>query len=240
MNDALEVVFDFDNGDEDDSGEPVDFGDQQPLGKCPKCKARVFERSSVYVCEKAVGAEKTCDFRSGRTILQREIAREQMEKLLKNGKTDLLQFVSMRTKRPFSAYLVAQSDGKVGFEFEPRGEGASGRGARTTKPLRSLGAHPNDGAAVELYSGRYGPYVKHSGVNATVPAALNVEALTLEDALGLLAAKEDGGGGKRGAKVAKKTTAKKAAVKKVAAKKTAAKVAVKKTVAKKTTRKAKA
>jgi DNA topoisomerase-3 len=236
MNDAFEVVFDFDNGDGDDSGEPVDFGDQQTLGKCPKCKARVFERGSVYVCEKAVGAEKTCDFRSGRTILQREIAREQMEKLLKKGKTDLLQFMSMRTKRPFSAYLVVQPDRKIGFEFEPRDEGANNRGTRTVTPLRSLGAHPGDGAPVELYSGRFGPYVKHSDVNATVPAALNVETLTLEDALGLLAAKEDagGGGGKKTAravakKAAVKKVAKKAVVKKTAVKKAVAKVAVKKT-----------
>jgi DNA topoisomerase-3 len=189
------------------------------------------------VCEKAVGAEKTCDFRSGRTILQREIAREQMEKLLRDGKTDLLQFVSMRTRRPFSAYLVVQPDGKIGFEFEPRGEGAGTRGARAAKPLRSLGAHPDDGAAVELYSGRFGPYVKHNGVNATVLATHNVEALTLEDALGLLAAKEDAGGGKR---VAKKTAVKKMAAKKTVAKKTAVKKVTAKTAVKKTVRKAKA
>ena len=63
---------------------------------------------------------KTCDFRSGRTILQRTIERSQMQKLLASGKTDLLQFVSARTRRPFAAYLVRQPDGKIGFEFEKR------------------------------------------------------------------------------------------------------------------------
>ena len=43
-----------------------------------------------------------------------------MEKLLATGKTDLLQFVSARTKRRFSAFLVRQPDGKIGFEFEAR------------------------------------------------------------------------------------------------------------------------
>ena len=43
-----------------------------------------------------------------------------MKKLLADGKTDLLkEFVSNRTRRKFSAYLVAQ-DGKVGFEFEKK------------------------------------------------------------------------------------------------------------------------
>ena len=44
-----------------------------------------------------------------------------MGKLLSDGKTDLLRgFVSNKTKRKFSAFLVRQADGKVGFEFEPR------------------------------------------------------------------------------------------------------------------------
>jgi DNA topoisomerase-3 len=74
-----------------------------------------------YVCEKSLGPAKICDFRSGKIILQQEIARGQMQKLLATGKTDLLKgFVSSRTKRKFSAYLVRGADGKVGFEFEVR------------------------------------------------------------------------------------------------------------------------
>jgi DNA topoisomerase-3 len=43
-----------------------------------------------------------------------------MQKLLGEGKTDLLkEFVSNRTRRKFSAYLVAK-DGKVSFEFEKK------------------------------------------------------------------------------------------------------------------------
>jgi len=69
-----------------------------------------------------VGPEKSCDFRSGKVILQQPIEREQMEKLLTSGKTELLRnFVSSRTHRKFSAMLVWDAKaGKVGFEFEPR------------------------------------------------------------------------------------------------------------------------
>ena len=187
LTDALEVQFDFGQGD-GEGDEAPDFTGQVPLGPCPKCRSSVFETANAYVCEKAVGADKTCDFRSGRTILSRGVEREQMQKLLATGKTDLLQFVSARTKRPFSAFLVRQPDGKVGFEFEARDPSKKGRPQRAAA-LRSIGTHPADGAPVELFSGRYGPYVKHGGVNATVPEALKPEELTLEQALELLAAK---------------------------------------------------
>ncbi len=59
---------------------------------------------------------------------------------------------------------------------------------------RALGPHPDDGKTVAVYSGRYGPYVKHGKVNATIPASLDPAALTLDEALELLAAKTAKGG----------------------------------------------
>jgi DNA topoisomerase-3 len=114
--------FDFGQGGSGDGeAETVDFSDQEPLGKCPKCGSGVYEHGMAYVCEKAVGTAKTCDFRSGKIILQQPVEREQMTKLLTGGRTDLLKgFISNKTRRKFSAYLVRGSDGKVGFEFEPR------------------------------------------------------------------------------------------------------------------------
>ena len=115
--------FDFGQTGEKDgnNAEPVDFSGQTTLGACPKCNANVFEHGTAYVCEKSVGANRTCDFRSGKIILQQPISPEQMKKLLATGRTDLLkEFVSTRTKRKFSAYLVRSADGKVGFEFEKR------------------------------------------------------------------------------------------------------------------------
>lgn len=201
-----EVAFDFGNADAGDDETPPDFSQQQSLGSCPKCSANVYEHGNAYVCEKAVGPDRTCDFRSGRTILMRAIEPEQMRKLLAQRKTDLLQFVSSRTRRPFSAFLVVQPDGKVGFEFEPR-DPAKARGARGAAALRVLGPHPRDRQPVELFSGRYGPYVKHGSVNATLPAGQNVESITLEEAVALLAAKSGRGGSTTRASKAKTTPA---------------------------------
>jgi DNA topoisomerase III len=119
----LEFDFGQDQGGED--GEAPDFSQQEPVGVCPKCKGRVFEHGMSYVCEHSVANPKTCDFRSGKVILQQEIAREQMAKLLSEGRTDLLtNFKSSRTGRNFKAFLVKQPDGKIGFEFEKKEPGA--------------------------------------------------------------------------------------------------------------------
>ena len=92
-----------------------------PFGPCPKCNGGVYEMGLAYVCEHQVAKPKTCDFRSGRIILQQEILPDQMAKLLSEGKTDLLPgFVSQRTRRPFKAFLVRGKDGKISFEFEER------------------------------------------------------------------------------------------------------------------------
>ena len=112
--------FDFGQGNEG-AAEEIDFSDAESLGPCPKCHARVFEHGMAYVCEKSTGAARSCDFRSGKVILQQEISRGEMAKLLTEGKTSLLRgFVSARTKRKFSAFLIKGDDGKVGFEFEAR------------------------------------------------------------------------------------------------------------------------
>jgi len=118
--------LEFDFGEEarraQEDGEPVDFSGQTSLGPCPKCKGRVFEHGTSYVCEHAVGPKQTCDFKSGKIILQQPVAHEQMHKLLAGGRTDLLDgFVSNRTRRKFKAYLrYDPQEGKVIFEFEPR------------------------------------------------------------------------------------------------------------------------
>ena len=118
-NNNLKLEFNFGQSNTDDEGEEIDFSGQQALGNCPKCKGRVFEHGMNYVCENT--PRKQCDFRSGKVILRQEIHREQMEKLLTSGRTDLLDgFVSNRNGRRFKAFLVRQPDGKVGFEFAPR------------------------------------------------------------------------------------------------------------------------
>jgi DNA topoisomerase I len=91
---------------------------------------------------------------------------------------------------------------------------------RKNQPLRTLGEHPESKQPVEVHEGRYGPYVKHQKVNATLPKEVTPEEVTMAQALELLAAKEGAKGGK------KKPTAKKATAKKTTAKKPAAKKAV--------------
>ena len=235
LTDANEVTFDFGNDTGTEDGEVPDFSAQTPLGACPKCASRVFELPNAYVCEKAIGADKTCDFRSGRMILQRPIERAQMEKLLATKKTDLLQFVSSRTRRPFQAFLVVQKDGKVGFEFEAKDPTkARARGGRPSTALKVLGAHPKTRAPVELHSGKYGPYVKHGAVNATLPDSGKAETLTLSEALEILAAKagkSTSGTAKRAAKSPVKRAAKTAPA--TPAAKSAAKTAAKRPAAKK-------
>ena len=127
----FKLEFDFGQNDgEGEDGEGVDFTGQTPLGACPKCEAGVYEMGLAYVCEHSVAKPKTCDFRSGRIILQQEILPEQMVKLLNDGRTDLLPgFVSQRTRRPFKAFLAKGKDGKVSFEFEPRKPKAPGKGS---------------------------------------------------------------------------------------------------------------
>ncbi|MRR51799.1 MAG: DNA topoisomerase III [Rhodocyclaceae bacterium] len=124
--------FDFGQGD-GEGEEEVDFSGQEPLGICPKCGGRVFEHGMAYLCERAVGAAKSCDFRSGKVILQQEIGRDEMHKLLDTGKTSLLKgFVSNRTRKKFSAYLVRDpATGKVGFEFEARAPKAGAKPSAT-------------------------------------------------------------------------------------------------------------
>jgi DNA topoisomerase-3 len=131
----LKLVFDdeisnwkleFDFGEDakagEGDGEPVDFSAQEALGVCPKCQGHVYEHGTSYVCEHSVGAPVTCDFKSGKIILQQPVERQEMTRLLASGKTSLLEnFVSNKTRRKFKAYLAYdKKEGKVNFEFEPR------------------------------------------------------------------------------------------------------------------------
>ncbi|MCP3727246.1 DNA topoisomerase III [Paraburkholderia sp. CNPSo 3272] len=141
----LEFDFGQDSGAED--GEAPDFSQQEPVGACPKCKGRVYEHGMSYVCEHSVANPKTCDFRSGKVILQQEIARDQMAKLLAEGRTDLLtNFKSSRTGRNFKAFLVKQPDGKIGFEFEKK-EPSAKTAAKTAAKKSTAAAEATNEAA---------------------------------------------------------------------------------------------
>jgi DNA topoisomerase III len=174
-----------------ETGEIVDLSAQEPLGPCPKCGHKVFEWGSNYVCERSVPTEQhpapTCDFRSGKIILQQPVEREQMAKLLATGKTDLLdKFVSMRTRRSFKAFLAWDAEaGKVNFEFEPR--------ASKFPPRKTSGA-----ASAKTATAKAAAKSPPGEQKATAKAAKAVAA-------------------KKAAPAAKKASAKKAAPRKTAA-----------------------
>ncbi|NJM35457.1 MAG: type I DNA topoisomerase [Rhodomicrobium sp.] len=72
-------------------------------------------------------------------------------------------------------------------------EPKKGRARTTAAPLKSLGDHPELGGAIQVLSGRYGPYVKHGKVNATIPKEIKPEEITLEQAVNLIAARSANG-----------------------------------------------
>jgi DNA topoisomerase-1 len=122
------------------------------------------------------------------------------------------------------------------------GKGRFGRAASRTV-LKDLGEHPSGGGKIEVLDGRYGPYVTHNKVNATIPKSKDPTTLTQDEAIALLEERIAKGGGKKpvrksaakaDAKPKKKALAKKAAAKKPATKKSAARAdAPKKAAAKK-------
>jgi DNA topoisomerase-1 len=74
--------------------------------------------------------------------------------------------------------------------------------------LKDLGAHPEEGGPIQILSGRYGPYIAHNKVYANVPRNKEPEAVSVEEAIALLAERIAKGGGKKSkAKTAKKPSA---------------------------------
>ena len=141
-----------------------------------------------------------------------------------------------RSIKPPDDVLTIGLDRALELLSQPKA--ARGR-SKTATPLKELGAHPESGELINVYDGRYGPYVKHGDINASLSKDESVENFTLQRALELLATKEAAGGGKSSSKSKKstKTAAKsETATEKTAAKKTTAKkttTAAKKTTAKK-------
>ena len=101
-----------------------------------------------------------------------------------------------------------------------------GRG-KAAKPIREMGEHPDQGGAVNIMEGKYGPYVKWEKVNATIPKEIEPADLSMEQAVELIEEKLAKSPAKRKAATkkpaAKKATAKKSTTKAAAPKKTAAK-----------------
>ena len=95
-------------------GENFDGFVGDEIGKCPLCGNTVTRTKFGYGCS---GYRDGCKFSTGNVICGKVISVENMEKLLRNGSTDLISgFVSKRTGKDFSARLAVE-DGKVVFKF---------------------------------------------------------------------------------------------------------------------------
>ena len=95
-------------------------------------------------------------------------------------------------------------------------------------PIKELGAHPEDQQPVQVFDGKYGQYVKHGDVNATLPKETVLDTLTLADVLPLLAERAAATGKGKGKGRGKKTAAPKAAARKTSDSAAAPKKAAKK------------
>ncbi|MGE5145779.1 MAG: topoisomerase C-terminal repeat-containing protein, partial [Candidatus Eiseniibacteriota bacterium] len=108
-----------------------------------------------------------------------------------------------------------------------------GRARFGADPGKPLGDHPDKGGPIVVKKGRYGPYVSHDGVNATLPNDITPETVTLEQAVSLIDARAAAGGGKKKGK-AKAAPAKKAKAAKPDAKPEAAASAARRPAGRKT------
>src|SRR5690606_16570394 len=101
LKDDFTTELDFGQSAQDErDAEPVDFSGKTALGPCPKCGGSIYDHELAYVCERSVGPGRTCDFRTGKIILQRTIEPDQIVKLLATGKTDLLHRFISKKGRP--------------------------------------------------------------------------------------------------------------------------------------------
>ena len=100
----------------------IDFTGKEPIGKCPKCGGSVFDTEQGYLCEKSQLEAKACKFKIGKMILEQPIELPQAQKILAEGRSDLLDKFISKAGKPFPAFLVMDPKGKVTFEFPPRDE----------------------------------------------------------------------------------------------------------------------
>ncbi len=124
LTEDYKVKFNF-NAAQDESHFVENLEEYPMLGQCPVCKTgNVYATEVSFVCNRHM--EHACKFRITRVLLNRSIPDEQFEKLLLKGKTDLIErFRSKRTGKYFSAYLVLNKDGTIGFEFAKKEKSAT-------------------------------------------------------------------------------------------------------------------
>lgn len=134
LDEDWKVKFQFGTSSSAQSGEggekkvEIDLTGAQVISKCPKaalgyckCDGDMLETTSQYVCSNIADKSKSCGFKIWRNMLSHAIKPEEIQTLAQTGKTPLIEdFVSKRTGKKFSAYLILKENGEIGFEFEKR------------------------------------------------------------------------------------------------------------------------
>ncbi|MCD6023778.1 MAG: topoisomerase [Fibrobacteria bacterium] len=117
ITDANKIEFVFDQAD----GEKAEIVNPEPLGKSPIDGSPVYETVSSYMSQSAIDGDAKQGFRLGKSILGKTLERENIVKMLSEGRSGLIQgFQSSKTRRFFDAYLKLNKAGKLEFEFPPR------------------------------------------------------------------------------------------------------------------------
>jgi len=133
LGEDFKLEFDFGEGG-NGAAQKIDASRHESIGLCPVCnEGQVYDLESAYICERAAAAPKKCTFRISKTILHRTIPKEQVQKLITTGKTDLLPKFISKKGRPFSAHLKLDN-GKVGFEFAEKNSRAKKPRTRKVAP----------------------------------------------------------------------------------------------------------
>ncbi len=131
------------------SSGPLKFSSDKIFGTCPVCQTPVRETDMAYVCEKKALATPECELRVSKKIKGRDIPPEQMEKLLRDKKTDLLEKFISAKGRPFKAFLTLDNKGKLGWEFAARvaKEPGEKKGKARTKKPSAVSDQPSEAKA---------------------------------------------------------------------------------------------
>jgi DNA topoisomerase-3 len=133
------VSFDFGNGSNGEgSDENLDLSELPVVGTFKESGAPVYETPNAYACQRTLQNEPGDTFRLSRTMLGKTLPREEVSRLLSEGKTGLIKgFKSKRTGRLFDAFLILKTGGNIGFEFPPRKKAAK---KATTKKASGSGS----------------------------------------------------------------------------------------------------
>ncbi len=122
LDDKAKIGFHFDN---DDSDSSIQLTDEMIVGNVTLKSgqaAAIYQTEKAYIIPAITSPKEKDGIRIGRSILQKEIPLEELQRLLIEGRTNLMKgFVSNKTKRTFEAYLLLdEKTGKIGFEFPER------------------------------------------------------------------------------------------------------------------------